>query len=96
MRSEKAAGRPFDEMLARNPLAPWSVWERADEGLSFADWGGQIWASLGGERPRSICGPMTESLMAEGIEAAVATYRSLKKAEVDLWNLEEDQLKVLG
>ncbi len=53
VRGEMAVGRSFEDVLARNPLAPWAAWERADEGLSFADWSGQIWASLNG-RPAAV------------------------------------------
>jgi len=96
VRAERAAGRSLQEVLASNPLAPWAAWERADQGLSFADWTGQIWTSLGGTKRMSICAPVTEALVEDGIDAAVATYRRLAANEPDAWNLSENQLNTLG
>ncbi len=96
VRGELAAGRTFAEMLAGDALATWATWEHADQGLSCADWGGQIWASLNGVERRSICAPVTEALVSEGVEAAVATYRRLAAAEPERWDLSENQLNTLG
>jgi glyoxylase-like metal-dependent hydrolase (beta-lactamase superfamily II) len=94
--AEVAAGRSFSEIVERNPLAPWHEWENAEIGLSFENWTTEIYASLTSPYVQSICAPMTETLLENGIEAAVARYRQLKKEEPDDWSFAENELNMLG
>jgi len=94
--AEVAADRSFSEIVERNPLAPWAEWENPEVGLSFEDWITAIYASLTGSYAQSICAPMTEALVKDGVEAAVARYRHLKKEKPDNWTFAENELNMLG
>ncbi len=94
--AEVAAGRSFSEIVEQNPLAPWHEWENAEIGLSFEDWTTEIYASLTSSYAQSICAPMTETLLAKGVEAAAARYRQLKEEEPDDWSFAENELNMLG
>jgi len=94
--TEVAAGRSLAEIVEQNPLAPWSKWESPENGLSFENWTTEIYASLNGVGPQSICAPMTEVLMQDGVEAAVARYRQLKKEEPEGWRFAENELNLFG
>jgi glyoxylase-like metal-dependent hydrolase (beta-lactamase superfamily II) len=94
--TELAAGRSLAEIVEQNPLAPWSEWESPENGLSFENWTTEIYASLNGVGPQSICAPMTEALMQDGVEAAVARYRQLKKEEPEGWRFAENELNLFG
>lgn len=96
VRREMAAGRTLEETITANPLVPWAEWERAEDGLAFSNWITQIYASLGDEVPRSICDPLTETLVTDGLEAAVSTYHRLKAQETEGWSFDENQLNMLG
>jgi len=93
---ELAAGRSLEEIVEENPLAPWSEWESPENGLSFENWTTEIYASLNGAGPQSICAPMTEALMQDGIEAAVTRYRQLKKEDPEGWRFAENELNLFG
>jgi len=93
---ELAQGRSLAEIVGRNPLGPWSDWEDADIGISSEDWITEIYASLEGARPQSICAPMTEVLVQDGVEAAVSRYRQLKKEEPESWSFAENELNMFG
>lgn len=94
--AELARGRSLAEIVERNPLGAWSDWENQDIGISFEDWIGEIYASLEGARPQSICAPMTEVLVQDGVEAAVSRYRQLKKQEPESWSFAENELNMFG
>jgi len=94
--AEVAAGRSFSEIVEGNPLVPWAEWEDAEFGLSFENWITEIHASLTGSYRQSICLPMTETLVEDGVEAAVARYRHLKKEEPGDWSFAENELNMLG
>ena len=94
--AEIALERSFSEIVERNPLAPWAEWENAEIGLSSEDWTTEIYASLTDSYAQSICAPMTETLLDDGVEAAVARYRQLKKEEPDDWSFTENELNMLG
>ena len=94
--SEVAAGRDLDEILGRNPLAPWAEWERPDRGLSFDDWTSEIYASLIGGTTQSICKPMTEALVKDDVEAAVEVYKSYKAEQPETWSFAENELNGFG
>ena len=94
--TELAAGRSLEEIVEENPLAPWSEWESPGNGLSFENWTTEIYASLNGAGPQSICAPMTEVLMQDGIEAAVTRYRQLKKEDPEGWRFAENELNLFG
>ena len=94
--TELAAGRSLPEIVEHNPLAPWSEWESPENGLGFENWTTEIYASLNGAGPQSICAPMTEVLMLDGIEAAVTRYRQLKKEEPEGWSFAENELNLFG
>jgi glyoxylase-like metal-dependent hydrolase (beta-lactamase superfamily II) len=94
--AEVEAGHSFEEIIERNPLAPWQEWERPDIGLSFRNWTTEIYASLTGTRRPSVCAPVTEALVADGLSAAVARYRTLKSEEPDSWRFAETELNMLG
>jgi glyoxylase-like metal-dependent hydrolase (beta-lactamase superfamily II) len=94
--AEIAAGRSFSEIVERNPLAQWAEWENAEVGLSFESWIGEIHASLTDSSTQSVCAPTTEALVEDGIEAAVARYRQLKKEEPEDWSFAENELNMLG
>jgi cyclase len=94
--AEVDADHTLAEIVESNPLAPWSEWESPEDGLSFEDWITQIYASLEGPVPQSICAPLTEVLEKDGIEAAVARYRQLKNEEPENWSFAENELNMLG
>jgi len=94
--AEMDAGNTLEEIITHNPLAPWSDWESPENGLSFERWTTEVYASLGGEGPQSICAPVTEALEQSGAEAAVARYRRLKNSEPERWTLGENELNMLG
>jgi glyoxylase-like metal-dependent hydrolase (beta-lactamase superfamily II) len=94
--TEVAAGRSLAEIVERNPLAPWAEWERPQMGLSFENWTAEVYASLTDSYRQSICAPMTEELVEDGVEAAVARYRQLKKEEPEDWSFAERELNMLG
>lgn len=89
-------GHDLPAIIEENPLAPWAEWERADTGLSFENWTREIHASLSGEYRLSINVPVTESLVGDGVKAAVATYHLLKREEPDRWDFSERRLNLLG
>ena len=94
--AEVSAERSLSEIIEHNPLAPWHEWENAEIGLSFEGWTTEIYASLTSSYAQSICAPMTETLLDDGIEAAVARYRQLKEEEPDDWRFAENELNMLG
>jgi len=96
VRRDVEAGHSLAEILRRNPLAPWAAWERADDGLSFADWTGDLYASLTGERIVSISAPLTADLLRDGIAPAIAACRSRLASEPARWIAGEDELNVCG
>jgi len=94
--AEISAGHSFSEIVERNPLAPWAEWENAEVGLSFENWITEVYASLTGSYTQSICAPMTEALVDDGVEAAVTRYQQLKKEEPEDWSFAENELNMLG
>lgn len=93
---EIEADRSLTEILERNPLAPWAEWERPDAGLTFERWNREIYSSLTGNPVLSVCVPVTETLEAEGRDAAVARYRQLARDEPEMWQLDRWLLNALG
>jgi len=94
--AEVFAGRSFAEIVEINPMAPWGEWENTEIGLSFENWTTEVFASLTNSHLQSICEPMTEALVEDGVEAAVARYRQLKKTEPESWSFAENELNMLG
>jgi cyclase len=94
--AEVAAGRSSSEIVEANPLAPWAEWESPEVGLSFENWITEIHASVSGSYKQSICAPMTEALVEDGIDAAVSRYRQLKKKEPEGWRFAENELNMFG
>jgi len=94
--TEQAAGLSLPEIVERNPLAAWSEWESPGNGLSFENWTTEVYASLNGAGPQSICAPMTETLVQDDVEAAVTRYQLLKKEEPESWSFAENELNMLG
>ncbi len=94
--TEVDAGRTLEEIVERNPLAAWSEWEDAEDGLSFENWITEIFASLEGTGLQSICAALTEVLETDGTEAAIARYRQLKIQEPGSWTFAENELNMLG
>jgi glyoxylase-like metal-dependent hydrolase (beta-lactamase superfamily II) len=94
--AEVAAGRSFSEIVERNPLAQWGAWESPEVGLSFESWIAEIHASLTGSFTQSICAPVTEALVEDGVGAAVTRYRQLKEEEPEDWRFAENELNMLG
>lgn len=84
------------EVLALRPLASWSDWARPERRLGIDDWTREVYASLAGDFRASICEPMTETLVKEGIDAAVAVYAALAVDEPDRWSFAENELNRLG
>ena len=94
--AEVSAGRSLSEIIEHNPLALWHEWENTEVGLSSEGWTTEIYASLTNSYAQSICAPMTEALLDDSIEAAVARYRQLKEEEPDDWRFAENELNMLG
>jgi len=94
--AEVSAERSLSEIVEQNPLALWHEWENTEVGLSSEGWITEIYASLTSSYAQSICAPMTETLLDDGIEAAVARYRQLKEEEPDDWRFAENELNMLG
>jgi glyoxylase-like metal-dependent hydrolase (beta-lactamase superfamily II) len=94
--SELSSAVDLEDLLARRPLAPWAEWARPDRRLSVDDWTREVYASLTGETRRSICEPMTEAIVHEGVEAAVAVYTARAADQPDDWSFAENELNRLG
>ncbi|MEX1311647.1 MAG: MBL fold metallo-hydrolase [Candidatus Sulfomarinibacteraceae bacterium] len=94
--AEIEAGRSLAEIVELNPLSPWAEWESPEVGLTFERWIREIHASLTGTSTQSICAPVTEALERDGIDAAVARYRELRRDEPESWQFERWQLNILG
>jgi glyoxylase-like metal-dependent hydrolase (beta-lactamase superfamily II) len=94
--AEATAGRSLSQIVEANPLAPWAEWESAENGLSFENWITEVHASLSNSYTPSICAPMTDDLVKDGVEAAVARYRQLKEEEPESWKFAENELNMLG
>ena len=77
-------------------MAPWGEWENTEIGLSFENWTTEVFASLTNSHLQSICAPMTEALVDDGVEAAVTRYQQLKKEEPEDWSFAENELNMLG
>jgi glyoxylase-like metal-dependent hydrolase (beta-lactamase superfamily II) len=84
------------EIVERDPLAAWSDWESPEDGLSFENWITEIYASLEGTGPQSVCAALTEVMEKDGTEAAVARYRQLKAEEPENWSFAENELNMFG
>ena len=93
---EVADGRSLEAILESQPIAPWGEWESPERRRSLADWTAEIFASLTGEAIPSVCQPMTEALMADGIEEAVGLYRRLRAEQPERWLFAERELNTLG
>jgi glyoxylase-like metal-dependent hydrolase (beta-lactamase superfamily II) len=96
VKAEIDAGRSLEEIIERDPLEPWQEWADPEFGLSSENWTREIHASLQGPRRQSICAPMTEALMSDGIDAAISRYRLLKREEAGDWSFAENELNMLG
>lgn len=94
--AELSADHTLPEIVELNPLAPWSEWESPEDGLTFENWITEIYASLEGTGPQSICAAVTEVMETTGTEAAVARYRQLKSEEPENWSFAENELNMLG
>jgi tetratricopeptide (TPR) repeat protein len=94
--AEVSAGRSLSEIVEHNPLAPWVEWESAEVGLNFENWITEVHASLTDSYKQSICEPMTEVLVEDGVEAAVTRYKELKNEEPESWRFAENELNMLG
>jgi tetratricopeptide (TPR) repeat protein len=94
--TEVSAGHSLSEIVERNPLAPWSEWERPEVGFFNDTATTEIYTSLTDSFKQSICAPMTEELVEDGVDAAVARYRQLKKEEPENWSFAERELNMLG
>jgi glyoxylase-like metal-dependent hydrolase (beta-lactamase superfamily II) len=94
--AEIEAGRPLAEIVRLNPLSPWAEWESPEVGLTFERWIREVYASLTDAPTQSVCAPVTEALERDGIDAAVARYRELKRDEPESWQFERWQLNTMG
>jgi glyoxylase-like metal-dependent hydrolase (beta-lactamase superfamily II) len=95
--AEIEAGRTLQEIIEDNPLErePWTEWDGPD-GPTAERWATEIHGSLAGTSQLSICAPVTEALVEDGVDAAVACYRKLKAEEPESWDFGEDELNQLG
>ena len=96
VKKEIDAGNGLDAVLKARPLAAWARWESATVGPSIESWTTEVYASYSSSTITSICEPVTEALVNEGIDAAEQRYRRLKKMEADDWDFAEGQLNFLG
>jgi glyoxylase-like metal-dependent hydrolase (beta-lactamase superfamily II) len=94
--AEVKAGRSLQEIVESDPLTPWQEWQNPDVGISSEDWTREIHAGLTGASQRSICVPMTEALVAGGVDEAVGLYRRLEAEEPESWSFAEEELNMLG
>jgi glyoxylase-like metal-dependent hydrolase (beta-lactamase superfamily II) len=89
-----AANQGLETILHGPSVVRWSDWQPDREG--FEQWVAEVYAGLTGRGRQSICAPMTEALVEEDIQAAVATYHRLKREEPEAWRFAEDELNALG
>jgi glyoxylase-like metal-dependent hydrolase (beta-lactamase superfamily II) len=94
--AEVSKGRSLAAILENNPLTPWHQWENAGIGVSSENWTREIFASLTETHQRSICEPVTETLVEHGVETAVSRYWQLKHEQPDGWSYGENELNMLG
>jgi len=95
VKKEIEAGKNIEEILVVKPLKDWEYlkWMFMDTD----QWTTIVYNSLAGtsELP-SICQPVTEILMEEGIEKAIERYHMLKKEYPHDYNFGEVELNMLG
>ena len=96
VRREIDAGHDLDAILEAQPLAPWVESGFALPGLTTNAWTTQVYMSLTDSATASICAPVSEALVEQGIDAAEELYRRLRVQEADTWNFDEAQLNTLG
>jgi glyoxylase-like metal-dependent hydrolase (beta-lactamase superfamily II) len=89
-----AAGKDLGDIVDGPSLARWADWQPDRD--AFERWVGEVHAGLAGRGRQSICAPMTEALVKQDVEAAVATYRRLKEEEPEAWSFAENELNALG
>lgn len=95
VRRELAAGRSLEKIVDREALGCWSDLAGAGD-VSVEGWTAAVYASITGAATPSVCAPVTEALVADGIEAAVAGYWKLRGERPGDFDFGERQLNALG
>jgi len=98
IRKQIALGKTVEEMQQAEILADYAEWGEWPL-ISANNWIHWVHESLTHEDsppPVSIAKPLTEIIMQEGIESAVAHYRDLKKNRPDEFGFGANQLNMLG
>jgi glyoxylase-like metal-dependent hydrolase (beta-lactamase superfamily II) len=94
-----ARGESVEGILADERLNQWSHWDLPGELTSLERWITDLYQSTSAPDAApvvSVCEPMTELILAEGIDAAVAWYRETKQSSPDDHNFGVDELNNLG
>ena len=95
VRRELGFGRSLAEIQKRRVFGQWAALE-GQRDLSMEGWTAAVFASITRASRPSICAPVTETLVADGVEAAIARYRQLRAAEPEAFDFGENQLNALG
>jgi tetratricopeptide (TPR) repeat protein len=89
-----AKGKTVDELVKEDILKDWE--NLNSDTISGEDWIAQVYESLSGGAKPSISKPLTQTIMEEGIQAAIEQYHKLKKTQPDDYNFNEYELNMLG
>jgi len=74
----------------------WTDVAGGENGNTWEAWASEVSASVTGTARESICAPVTEVLVADGVDAAIDRYRRLATREADRWSFAENELNMLG
>ncbi len=90
-------GKTVEEIRKSGLLTRWEKW---GEGVvSTEEWIACVYQQYlkdSGRLETSVCKPITEAIVKDGIKNAVQLYKNLRQEEPDKYNFAEDQLNILG
>ena len=92
-------GKTPEEVLQDTALAQWASWSNTFETTRMEYLIPCIFRSFqsGTEAlPPSICGPLTATIVSDGVQAAIAQYQTLKQNQSAQYNFHENELNMLG
>ncbi len=97
IRSEIEKGQSMDDIVASDLLASWEKWGKGV--VSEREWVACVYRQHLKETHQStpsICQPLTEAIVAGGIEDALELYATLKAHHPEKYSFAEEELNTLG
>jgi cyclase len=95
----RSQNRTAEQVLQDPQLSRWVTWNGTQRITQMDYWIPCIFRSLEGTTSvslPSICAPLTEAIVRDGIDSALALYHRLKQTEPDRYDFGETQLNILG